>query len=467
CSAMTAADHEEWSQQMSSMTVPEMPMMTQTATLRRRSSGRIVLPPVVPAYEADDDSSTPKDSLVVAVPPGGFNYFAVFPHLAKKPPPPARRLFFKELPGTPSSSEWQMEEILVRIRKERTESVVSPSDLREAARLLNGDGEPAPSRRQSVASRRNSASYTQSLTMSAPQLAMATTVGAMPQEEDNRGLVKQLMTFRKDDLHSTLYKKRVADGRDPCPDRIFDRNVRRELARTWQAPFTTPAAGQPPPRNLRTTSHGLPPLFQKGSYWNPEREQDVECNPGAAKYLRTCLDEGVLPDLLPFLTGHSAKLEAASRELTDKDLGAITAMLGRVATAKVIDLSNNPLLTDKSMAPFLDALLRQELPATVARLSLANCHALSLKTATKLASLVESDQAARLRTLDLSGVRLSLAAQVHISGTIREHDELRELKLANTNISGRDCLHVLLANDRLQLLDLSWNSFDEQCFATI
>lgn len=470
CSAMTAADHEEWSQQMSSMTVPEMPMMTQTATLRRRSSGRIVLPPVVPAYEADDDSSTPKDSLVVAVPPGSFNYFAVFPHLAKKPPPPARRLFFKELPETRSSSKsskWQMEEMLVHIRKERTESVVSPSDLREAARLLNGDGDPAPSRRQSVASRRNSASYTQSLTMSAPQLAMATTVGAMPQEEDNRGLVKQLMTFRKDDLHSTLYKKRVADGRDPCPDRIFDRNVRRELARTWQAPFTTPAAGQPPPRNLRTTSHGLPPLFQKGSYWNPEREQDVECNPGAAQYLRTCLDEGVLPDLLPFLTGHSAKLEAASRELTDKDLGAITAMLGRVATAKVIDLSNNPLLTDKSMAPFLDALLRQQLPATVARLSLANCHALSLKTATKLASLVESDQAARLRTLDLTGVRLSLAAQVHISGTIREHDELRELKLANTNISGRDCLHVLLANDRLQLIDLSWNSFDEHCFATI
>ncbi|CAE7941600.1 NRT2.5, partial [Symbiodinium sp. KB8] len=236
---------------------------------------------------------------------------------------------------------------------------------------------------------------------------------------------------------------------------------------SWRAPFTTPAAGQPPPRNLRTTSHGLPPLFQKGSYWNPEREQDVECNPGAAQYLRTCLDEGVLPDLLPFLTGHSAKLEAASRELTDKDLGAITAMLGRVATAKVIDLSNNPLLTDKSMAPFLDALLRQQLPATVARLSLANCHALSLKTATKLASLVESDQAARLRTLDLTGVRLSLAAQVHISGTIREHDELRELKLANTNISGRDCLHVLLANDRLQLIDLSWNSFDEHCFATI
>ena len=30
-----------------------------------------------------------------------------------------------------------------------------------------------------------------------------------------------------------------------------------------EAPFTTPAAGQPPPRNLRTTSHGLPPLFQK------------------------------------------------------------------------------------------------------------------------------------------------------------------------------------------------------------
>ncbi|CAE7789048.1 unnamed protein product [Symbiodinium sp. KB8] len=190
CSAMTAADHEEWSQQMSSMTVPEMPMMTQTATLRRRSSGRIVLPPVVPAYEADDDSSTPKDSLVVAVPPGSFNYFAVFPHLAKKPPPPARRLFFKELPETRSSSKsskWQMEEMLVHIRKERTESVVSPSDLREAARLLNGDGDPAPSRRQSVASRRNSASYTQSLTMSAPQLAMATTVGAMPQEEDNRG----------------------------------------------------------------------------------------------------------------------------------------------------------------------------------------------------------------------------------------------------------------------------------------
>ena len=35
-------------------------------------------------------------SEVVAVPPGSFNYFAVFPHLAKKPPPPARQAFILE-----------------------------------------------------------------------------------------------------------------------------------------------------------------------------------------------------------------------------------------------------------------------------------------------------------------------------------------------------------------------------------
>lgn len=60
--------------------------------------------------------------------------------------------------------------------------------------------------------------------------------------------------------------------------------------------------------------------------------------------------------------------------------------------------------------------------------------------------------------LNLNGLSLGLAVQVHLSSSIREHDRLRELSLADTQLT-MDSLEAIVGNHQLELLDLGTWAF--------
>lgn len=437
CTATTMSSWE-WSNDQ-----PSEALMEKAATRVRRRSSRFSLSSPVPL-----PPPVPIESVGATVATEKFNYLAIFPHLAKRKPMPTRRLFMTE-ETSPTGSSWKIDEILVH-RNQPAESVVAPSELSEARRLLEGE-EPAP-RRSSVTSRSMSISQSDPTLLSqGPDETFLTgpDTTAIP-----RGMARQLMALPFEEFQERILKDREADGRDPSPQRLFDRHFRRHLAKP---PMPLPSRGG------RATTHGLPPLPQKGSNWEPEREHPAPQSPQSATYLRSCTSHFVLPELLPFFTGHSKVLDAENRQLTDKDVLAMSGILRHVHPS-VINLGNNILLTDKSMVPFLESVLKQP-PGCLLTLQFHRC-ALGYGSCVKLASLLESEAAKNLRALNLNGIALSLAVQVHLASSIREHDRLRELSLADTQLTS-ECVQSIAENHQLELLDFGWNSFDAECFAAL
>jgi len=453
-SRCTASSTWEWSQ--NEVTQDPVP---QRALQRRRSS-RIQLAPV-PLQRPPPVEAAPV-SVDATVATEKFNYLAIFPNLAKRKPMPTRRLFLTEAPSPTGAPRWKIDELLVHQNHgQETESVVAPSELSEARRLLEHH-EDGVRRTSSVFV--NEGSRSMSISQSEPCLQEKTfitkTVPSVEPSPQAQGLSRQLMSLPYDDFRHKLLKDREAQACDPSPQRLFDRSFRRDLV---MPPAMMPPATKQSRANLRA-KNGLPPLVQKGSNWEPEREYQGQSSPNSAMYLRSCLSQFVLPELLPFFTGHSKSLDAENRQLTDKDILAMAEILHHIHP-NVINLGNNVLLTDKSMVPFLETVMK--LPSgCLGTLKLHHCH-LGYDSCVKMTSLLESEAASRsLRVLNLNGISLSLAVQVHLAGTIREHDKLRELSLADTQLS-MECLQSIAENHQLELLDLSWNSIDAECFAAL
>jgi len=89
-------------------------------------------------------------------------------------------------------------------------------------------------------------------------------------------------------------------------------------------------------------------------------------------YLKACNDHFVLPNLLPFCTGSSDRLQAANQALNDHNLKALTEMFVNVETILEVDLEGNASLTENSLVPFLQQLFGRCAQSRLERLSLRN-----------------------------------------------------------------------------------------------
>ena len=190
------------------------------------------------------------------------------------------------------------------------------------------------------------------------------------------------------------------------------------------------------------------------------------------RYMTTCERGGILPSPLDFITGLSPSLNAVNWALADCDLIPVAAMFRTVPQVLEVDLSGNTLLTDKSVVPLLQKMMRNPACKTLASLRLRQCIRLGHPSVELLVSLIASPHGlSTLKVLDMSGIHLPVKSQFELCKALGEHSNLENLMLADTGLGSnpaiKKCLDVLFGCNTLTALDLSWNSFGDEVFASI
>eukprot|EP00403_Amphidinium_massartii_P045583 CAMPEP_0178467408 /NCGR_PEP_ID=MMETSP0689_2-20121128/52396_1 /TAXON_ID=160604 /ORGANISM="Amphidinium massartii, Strain CS-259" /LENGTH=1492 /DNA_ID=CAMNT_0020094447 /DNA_START=72 /DNA_END=4551 /DNA_ORIENTATION=- len=186
----------------------------------------------------------------------------------------------------------------------------------------------------------------------------------------------------------------------------------------------------------------------------------------AKRYLRECQHSKVVPILLPFVTGHSHKLNAKSKLLTDIDIATIGATARGMLHIEELDFEENSALTDRGLVPFLHMLHTHPATSALEHLSLRGCIRAGPATAEVVNELIEGP-CGKLRHLDLCGVQLGQRARLPICKAIKDHPSLRSVHLADTGFSGEDTatnIDILFGSSTLEELDLGWNSFTEDVY---
>eukprot|EP00928_Gymnodinium_smaydae_P044474 TRINITY_DN2966_c1_g1_i2.p1 TRINITY_DN2966_c1_g1~~TRINITY_DN2966_c1_g1_i2.p1 ORF type:complete len:1203 (+),score=307.87 TRINITY_DN2966_c1_g1_i2:465-3611(+) len=189
-------------------------------------------------------------------------------------------------------------------------------------------------------------------------------------------------------------------------------------------------------------------------------------------YLQVCIGKGIVPSLLPFVTGHSAKLDACGQDLADGDLEAVTAMI-RGMRVELIDLSDCVLLTERSLVPFIDALMGRPAAKFLTKLSLKRCLGTGPTAMDGIVRLInDSDFGAKsLRELDLTGIFIGHRTHPSLSKAIRDHVTLSAVRLAETGLGScaeaKQCVLDLASSTNIETLDLSWNCFSEEVLALL
>jgi Ran GTPase-activating protein (RanGAP) involved in mRNA processing and transport/Ca2+-binding EF-hand superfamily protein len=193
-------------------------------------------------------------------------------------------------------------------------------------------------------------------------------------------------------------------------------------------------------------------------------------------YLEACEELGIVPNLMPFVTGHSSKLKAASQSLGDMDLLPVVAMLSGISKISEVDLSGNLMLTEKSLVPLLGKLFGKPASATLDTLNLSSClrNATSkgmqetLETVVQL--LCDDNGVKFLKHLDLSSISMGMQTQVPLCHAIRGHSYLRSVRLSDIGLRGNvasRCVDELMNCPMLQTLDLGWNCFSADIFSNL
>lgn len=207
--------------------------------------------------------------------------------------------------------------------------------------------------------------------------------------------------------------------------------------------------------------------------WSPNGPRTIVLPPLAdmsrQKYFRECDKDGVVPTTLPFVTGHSAKLEAAGRDLSDRDLMAMAVMITEEEGIEHIDLQGNAMLSDRSLAPFLRRLRKESTVNTLEHLSLAWISRAGLDSLDATLQIIRA--ASKLRVLDLSGISIGMRFQLPLCQAIGKHDCLTSVVLAQTGLGQTrspitlSCITELCSSDSIERLNLSWNCFhaEEYC----
>lgn len=205
--------------------------------------------------------------------------------------------------------------------------------------------------------------------------------------------------------------------------------------------------------------------------WKPAPPAQKSAGP-TSRYMTACERGGILPTPLDFITGGSSTLDAANWALADCDIIPVATMFRSVPEVKEVDLSQNTLLTDKSLVPLLQKMKRNPACATLTRLSLRQCVRLREKAIQEIINLVESSSGlSNLKILDVSGIPFPVRLQLDFCLALGEHSNLENLHLADVGLGSnpvaKQCLEALFRCNTLLALDLSWNAFGDEVFGAI
>eukprot|EP00930_Biecheleria_cincta_P035386 TRINITY_DN24341_c0_g1_i1.p1 TRINITY_DN24341_c0_g1~~TRINITY_DN24341_c0_g1_i1.p1 ORF type:complete len:1544 (-),score=257.84 TRINITY_DN24341_c0_g1_i1:122-4753(-) len=194
------------------------------------------------------------------------------------------------------------------------------------------------------------------------------------------------------------------------------------------------------------------------------------------RYVRACSNSCVLPNLIPFCTGHSNKLNAAGQGFCDTEFQALTSMILTLNDLQEVDLDENTLLTDQSLVPFLQQLAENRARRNLQKLSLKK----SLQKASpsgvhevilQVVNLVETSLP-RLQHLDLSSVPMQTKSHLPLCKAVRDHPSIKSLGLADVRLGYNhpninECLSFICQSPALEQLALGWNPFDKNCFVRL
>eukprot|EP00928_Gymnodinium_smaydae_P008541 TRINITY_DN13105_c1_g1_i1.p1 TRINITY_DN13105_c1_g1~~TRINITY_DN13105_c1_g1_i1.p1 ORF type:complete len:1382 (+),score=161.67 TRINITY_DN13105_c1_g1_i1:110-4255(+) len=243
----------------------------------------------------------------------------------------------------------------------------------------------------------------------------------------------------------------VVSGLDGCTERSADSTV-AEL----------------PPLQLRGNANASKlQIMHKGSYWDPAYElADEQClAPHARRYLEECMESHIVPQTVPFTTGHSKRLFASNRNLLDRDLRTMLSAMERGGfDVNAIDLSDNPMLTDKTLVPLLQAIVQPRAKMSLDSLNLMQCRGVGSRTIERLVDLLNFQAGKSLTYFNISGIRLSQLRQEDLCTAIGNHRALKSLFLADTGLSS-ESVAVILGNVQVETLDLGWNCFSSEAFS--
>eukprot|EP00930_Biecheleria_cincta_P031071 TRINITY_DN21553_c0_g1_i1.p1 TRINITY_DN21553_c0_g1~~TRINITY_DN21553_c0_g1_i1.p1 ORF type:complete len:1454 (-),score=237.36 TRINITY_DN21553_c0_g1_i1:50-4411(-) len=187
------------------------------------------------------------------------------------------------------------------------------------------------------------------------------------------------------------------------------------------------------------------------------------------EYLHTCTREGIRPLTISFVTGHSKKLDVSGLLIDDCDLFPIISMIQRDDQVHEVNVAGCTALTQNSLVPLISK-LSQGLGDSIQKFSLSGCATAGIGTITRLSqSLLQFPQ---LGKLDLSRVNLSRSCMVALAEKIGAHRNLYSVNLAETGFGSQGtqawfCVSQVASSAALRELDLSWNSFDQDTFASL
>lgn len=196
--------------------------------------------------------------------------------------------------------------------------------------------------------------------------------------------------------------------------------------------------------------------------------QEVEATP-LDSYLEACQRCWIVPTPLPFVTGHSWRLQARGKNMMDNDLRAVAPMLQDVSSIEEIDLSGNGLLTEKALVPFLERLFGEPATSTLQRLALQGLKHLgnqSIHVITQL--LFEVDGLRNLRSIDMSHVHITPKSHLKLAKAINDHPTIETVNLSDSALGSnswiaRQCVS-LLVSDNVTSLDIGWNCLGAEVF---
>jgi len=243
----------------------------------------------------------------------------------------------------------------------------------------------------------------------------------------------------------------------------------------WRDKKDLPATDKPDLLPRRMTI--LPPIRKEHkSPWDSSTPSKSNAVSPTQEYFNACEELGIVPILMPFVTGHSTKLRASGQAMGDYDLLPVVAMISSMNQVDEVDLEDNVMLTDKSLIPLLSKLFGKPASQTLSKLSLHGClrkaKGLGIpKTVEVIVRLLTEDNGIKyLQKLDLGGINMGMLSHVPLCQAIRHHAHLTEVRLADTNLGGavaNQCVDELMMNGNLQTLDLGWNCFTSDIFVNL
>mmetsp|Transcript_66995 Transcript_66995/g.157172 ORF Transcript_66995/g.157172 Transcript_66995/m.157172 type:complete len:1075 (+) Transcript_66995:240-3464(+) len=182
------------------------------------------------------------------------------------------------------------------------------------------------------------------------------------------------------------------------------------------------------------------------------------------RYRSTCRNKRTVPVPSSFVEGGSKKLDA--RGMTEAQLLSLLHVLDDGRQVEDLDLENNRLVSDVSLAPLMRKLREPHMRESVRRINFRQCCRVGSATLDMCVELLAV--AMNLKHVDMSGLNLAVKLQLPLCMGLGSHQSLETVALVGVGLGGScgaaECVRRLVGSISITSLDLSWNCFDQQEF---